>query len=530
MPTNVPKGVTLNDSGLLVREFAVRSADAEAREFTGVGVPYGVEIEHMFGREMFDAGSIEDAESARILWQHREPIGRVIAHEETPDGLKITGKISATDRGNEAMTLLKDGVIRSLSIGFEPIEFRVENPGADDELIHWTRVRAREFSLVTFPAYDAAEISGVRSKPTTTPRPEEKETPMGTETPELEAITSQLADMNRRMELMGTGHATAAAPEWRSMGEFLKAIASGNDDAIEFHRAYTGATTADTIMKDSFVGDFIRLVEERRRIVNLFTRGTLPADGLSVDYYQLDTDSTDVAKQATEGADLPYGKVTLKKANSPVDTYGGWTELTRQAIERATVPALNVTLRALALTYARVTNQATASTFATIVTENLAAFNDVGAPVTTAGVQLAAATADGWLDVVIDGAMNFETKGYQTAGLLVSPEVFKTLSHLKDGDRRLMGVYGQGVNQIGSMDIPGLTGALASVKVSMLPGITGQVAAFYDPVAIETLESAGAPAQLQDENIINLSKQFSLYGYNAIITPFKDAVLPVDFA
>src|SRR5690606_17469402 len=104
------------------------------------------------------------------------------------------------------------------------------------------------------------------------------------------------------------------------------------------------------------------------------------------------------------------------------------------------------------------------------------------------------------------------------------------LIRLKDGDHRLMTVYGQGINQVGKLDLSAVSGDLANITVDLLPGVTGDRAVFYDPVAIKTLESPGAPARLQDENIINLTKQFSVHGDMAILTPFPEAVLPVNFA
>lgn len=520
--------------GVQHREFQIRATNAEAREFTGIGVPYGQEIEHWFGRETFDPGSVEDADTARVLWQHREPIGVIISTRETDTGFEVTGRISRTLRGDEAMTLLKDGVVRSLSIGFEPREYTVETRDDGTELVHWTRVRAAEFSLVTFPAYEDAAVSSVRSE-----KPTQKGSTMTeirtTEPPltrsDLQPIEDALGDFKRELALIGTIEDIAGAgSQWRSMGDFLKAVASGDDAATEFHRAYTGATTADTVMKDSFVGDFIRLVTERRRIMNQFSTGTLPADGMSVDYYQLESDTTAVGEQAAEGDDLAYGEIKLKSANAPVKTYGGWTELTRQAIERASVPALNITLRAMGLRYARVTNAAVAAVYAKTITDHLAAFNDATAPNLKAAIQLPATPGtDDWLDAVVDAALLYEERGYEIGGMNVSVDVFKTLIRLKDGDRRLMKVYGDGNNQVGELNLSQVSGNLAGVKVSLLPNTGGNVASFYDPVAIETLESAGAPAQLQDDNIINLSKQFSIYGHQAVIVPFADAIVPLDF-
>jgi hypothetical protein len=62
--------------------------------------------------------------------------------------------------------------------------------------------------------------------------------------------------------------------------------------------------------------------------------------------------------------------------------------------------------------------------------------------------------------------------------------------------------------------------------VNLLPAADAGTFSFYDDVAIETLESPGAPAQLQDENILNLTKAYSVYGYLAVTNPFPGAIVP----
>jgi len=538
---SVKLGDLTNSDGLMVRSVEIRAAaDSEAREFTGIGVPYGEEIGHWFGREMFDAGSV-DSEGARVFWNHREPIGRITqgadVDGDTP-GHEVTGKISRTARGDEAMTLLRDEVIGHLSIGFKPEEYTVEAREDGTEVIHWTKVRAMEFSLVPFPAYESAEISNVRHRMNPHESNSREDTPKVTETnaltrDDLTPINSRMEDLQRSVELINTGTGSTA-PEgsnFRSMGEFLRAIVAKDEAAAEFHRAYTGGTTDDAALAETFVGNFINLIRPRRRIINDFTTGVLPDKGMDVAFVQLLEDGTVVSKQAKQGANLPYGKIKLGRDTAPVETYGGYTELSRQEIERSDTPILDTTLEAMALTYGKKTNAAVATTVADLITARLALFNAPEAADTTAAVRLAAdAGPDEWLDMVVDAAVNREEAGYEIAGLYVTADVFKELIRLKDGDNRLMTVYGQGVNQTGALDLTQVQGNLASVQVKLLPGTTGRVASFYDPTAIKTLESPGAPAQLQDDTVINLAQQFSLYGYMATLTPNPGAMLPVHFA
>lgn len=493
---------------------AAVDSDSDAREFSAIGVPYGVVIEHYFGRETFDPGSVEGSDQAKLLYGHRDVIGRVLSGQDVDAGHQVDARVSDTTLGRDVWTLVRDGAIDKMSIGFEPIEYRVEVDDEGTETIHWTKVRAREFSLVPFPAYDGAAVdaSSLRSRP-------ERTAPMTTDALTREDLTpleDSLEDLQRSVQLLGANPATTGpAAQWRSMGAFLKALASGDTAAADFHREYTGATTADTVMKDTFVGEYIKLVQDRRRIINRFTTAPLPAEGLSVDYVKLKSDDTKVERQVNEGDDLAYGKVQLEPASAPVHTYGGWTELSLQLIQRATIPTLDTTLRAMGLKYAAVTDAAVSTAFRGLEVSRSDAAIALGPD----------ATADAWLDAIVDVAIAFEDAGFAIGGLLLTPARFKQLLHLKDGDRRLMRTYGDGVNQVGELNLSQVAGNLSGVRVDATKKVTD--GGFYDPVAIEFRESPGAPAQLQDENIINLTKQFSIYGFASVLTPFPNAVIPI---
>lgn len=516
-----PKTFT-NDDGLLVREMTLRAAADDKREFTGIGVPFGQEIEHWFGRETFDPGSIVlDPAGARVMWQHREPIGVITGHEETPEGFRVTGKISATRTGDEAMTLMRDGVVRSLSIGFEPQEYTVEVRDDGTELIHWTKVLAREFSAVTFPAYDGAAVETIRQQQT------RKEITMDPETitrtdldTALGAVKGELED-SMRAALASAKPEAPAVPQYRSVGDYMKALAAGDEKAAMAYRAYTGGTTKDTVMKDSPLGDLTRLLAERRPIINQFSTGPLPADGLGVEYVELGTDTTKVGQQVKEGDDLVKGKVTKTTKRADILTFGGWAEFSRQEIERASVEILNTTLEAMALRYARVTNAHVRGVYTAQIAAHLAAGGDKVVNVANPADPFA------WLDSILDAADMYEDRGYALTRMDASKSVFKKILRLTTPDRLLTDVNGSQGRTISTVDLGVISGNLAGVTMNLLPNAgTEDLAAFVDPVAIRTLEN-GSPMQLQDENIINLTKSFSLYGYLSSFVVHPDAIVPV---
>lgn len=498
----------------------IRATDDSGRSFTGIGVPYNTEIEFWGMKERFESGSVEldvDGVPSLVLWRHDEPIGRITAGRETEAGFEIDGKLSDTPRGREAATLLRDEVITRLSIGFRPIEWRIEHDeDAEVDTIVHTRVAASEFSLVPFPAYPTAEITKVRDHEGATM----KVTTAPLTRADLDPIEESLQDVERKLELINSREAanTPAQPMFRSMGDYLKKVAAGEEDALEFHREFTGQTSDGAVWNETHLGTFIKWVRDRRRLINLFSSGALPAKGMSVEFAQLTANTLTAGKQTAEGADLPGpGKVTLATKSAEVETYGGWTELTRQVIERSSLPYLDTVMTALGLEYAKATNAAMRTKIMSVITSQAA--NAIELPVDS-GIY-------DWRDAIIDAADRYDDNGFKLEGLLVSKAKFKELQRLEYDSIPALTVR-EGDEFSGTLNLPEGSGSLARVPVHCLFGeVPADTAAFFDSSAIKSLESPNAPARLQDDNIINLSRAFSLYGYMSLIDPFPTAIVPV---
>jgi uncharacterized protein len=95
-----------------------------------------------------------------ILYQHdtRSPIGlgRV---QETKAGLEITGElVMQTSKAQEAYALMKRGVLKGLSIGFDVVRDTVANG-----IRHLHELKLYEVSVVTFPMNESALVTAVKS-------------------------------------------------------------------------------------------------------------------------------------------------------------------------------------------------------------------------------------------------------------------------------------------------------------------------------------------------------------------------------
>lgn len=130
--------------------------------FSGYGSVFGVLDSY---KEVVAPGAFAESLQGRmpaLLWQHRagEPIGVYTAVREDAVGLYVEGKLALkTARGAEAYELLKMRALSGLSIGFVTREDSYDKVAGVRTL---KKVDLWEVSLVTFPANDAARISGVK--------------------------------------------------------------------------------------------------------------------------------------------------------------------------------------------------------------------------------------------------------------------------------------------------------------------------------------------------------------------------------
>lgn len=518
-----------NTPSLEWREYKISLAENEARTIEGLAVPYERETKlapgyyETIARDAYqpDGG----VGSIKLLWRHGEVIGAGTA-VSSPDGVPIQARISQTSAGDDAYQLLKDGVVDSLSIGFISLEY--EETWDDDQNLHvrQKKIDIKEVSLVPWPAYDDAKVTKVREK---TQR--EETSKMDTSTLETEVMRLR----NSLDEMRTTVAAPHAAPhvERRCAAEIVKALVAGDDKTLEDvngiqARAWSGTTSAaDPIATGPhWVADLTRIYDQPDALKPLFAVGDLPAEGMRVDHTYLKTNSVTVNKQAAEGDDLTLGKVELQSASTPVGTYGGYTSLSRQTIERASVNILQRHLEAMAVAAGAASRKALAAAWAKGLKDQEAA----------ALVSTKAATALTWPDLsalVVDAAAYFAAQNLPLDGLVVNKATFKAMAALTAGDRPLLAVGDDGSNTAGGMNLVGISGDLAGLKITCdlnaeatnVGNVQKCVGGFFSRDAIRIYESG--LVQLQATQVINLTDNYSVYRYGAYANEIQGGILPL---
>lgn len=157
-------------SRAFVADIEVRSG-GDGRTIHGILVPFnrtarvsdgGPFYNEGFRRGAFTRTIQHKGDRVKLLSQHQarmNPLGRATLLREDSAGLYGEFRVSATAAGDEALELVRDGALDSFSVGFTPMRHERD----ENKTVWRTEVGLRETSLVTFPAYEDALISGVRS-------------------------------------------------------------------------------------------------------------------------------------------------------------------------------------------------------------------------------------------------------------------------------------------------------------------------------------------------------------------------------
>jgi len=208
------------------------------RTISGIAVPYGVDATVSDGTtvRVLEGALPVDGKAPRLFMNHdsTSAIGLVVSRESTPDGMLFTAKISDTVQGNEAMTLMKDGVLDSVSIGITPTAFAYDEAGVMEiSAATWT-----ELSVVAVPAFAGAQITEIAAS---IPQDEPEISIIETEPTQETETMSETTPVEAVEATIPTAPIFASAkrePRLPSVGEWVSAMHKGGEIAASAQRVF----------------------------------------------------------------------------------------------------------------------------------------------------------------------------------------------------------------------------------------------------------------------------------------------------
>lgn len=153
--------------------FEIKAIDYDGRTLEGFGAAFGNldQVGDIIHPGAFKKTLVERGGKIKFLWQHDpgEPIGKLIEAHEEAGGLFVKAIISDTQRGRDALALLKDKAIGEMSIGYDTVkggmDYSKDTKG--NTVRNLREIKLFEISLVTFPANDQAVVTSVKEQDVT---------------------------------------------------------------------------------------------------------------------------------------------------------------------------------------------------------------------------------------------------------------------------------------------------------------------------------------------------------------------------
>jgi len=331
------------------------------------------------GLEVFEPGAFSgtDPTSVIIRMEHEgPPAGRGLALEERSDHAVLIARAANTPRGDELMSLAKDGFFKGASPSFEASEGGSTFKYVDRQRVTVRKkVGLREVSLTWRPTYAGTEVLYARSQelgdePMTDAATEavpEVPQPRGIESSVDEETFTKLQERVRLMEERSSISTGQEPPQPREQeipkkGEWMKGaltLMDGGDLHPVYQRALADIISADNpaFMPLQYQQEVIGIIDPLRRFMGSTRRIEMPESGLTLSFPRI-TQRPTVAEQTTQKAEVSSQEVHTDTVTENVRTFAGAGDLSIQLLRRSSPEFLSFYLELLAEAYAQATDNA----------------------------------------------------------------------------------------------------------------------------------------------------------------------------
>jgi HK97 family phage prohead protease len=497
------------------------TASQEERSISGKIAPLGSEVGNTSaGKVIFERGSITAAEgkTIKLLSQHdvKKPIGSMKSMHETEDGLYASFKISASQRGTDALILASEGLESGLSVGVEVVKSSMKSG-----VMHVTAARLYEVSLVTEPAFKSAQVTDIAASEEESPEVVEETQPTESETaventPETVAAPVEAAAVEaaRPAVVTATTHVRERiAPI--SGAQYLEAnikAALGDDEARRVVRAADDSTSTNTgLTLAPHLNTFITDTFTGRPAFDAVTRAALTESGMSFTVPRLYTNasSADVAPtvaDTNEGSAPSETGMTSAYDTVTVEKFSGLQRVSFELVDRSSPAFMELMMTELRKAYEKATDAALIAKF---ISAGTAATN---VATTAAGLQSF---------IAVEGAAAYKGTGGDFANKLVaSTDQWAAIAGYADTTgRALYSAQGPTYNASGNAVATSVRGGVLGTDLIVdhnisASGIADDSAFLVAPSSVYAWESP--TTQLRVNVLTSGEIEINLYGYLAL--------------
>jgi len=339
--------------------------EPESRVISGIAVPYGETAIVSDGTAVqFAPGSLPvDGKAPKLFMYHQSEmaVGIVTDRVESDAGMLFSAKVSRTAMGDDAMTLALDGVLDSVSVGVNPVEYTFDET---TKVMTITKGDWLELSLVPIPAFAGATISSVTAS--IHQEPEESDIPFTEETEE------ENPPMDQPAELVPTEPIFASAkrePRLPNAAEFVAAMHAGGDVAAsaqrvweeyrQYHKPQIAAAAGDELVANvpgltpvPILGPVFEDINYIAPVLTYFGSRAMPNNGASATFIRPTwTTHVSVGEQTTEltGVSATTGVIASNVITKK--TFAGQVSMSVQTMDFTDPAAMGIILNDLAGQY-----------------------------------------------------------------------------------------------------------------------------------------------------------------------------------
>ena len=345
---------------------AVTAADTIKRTITGTIVTWNEQGNTSVGPTVFAADSIE-IKPVKLLLEHdrTRPIGKMVSHNVTANGIEATFKIANTMAGEDALVEATEGLRDGFSVGAQINEW-TNNKG----VMQITSATLDEVSLVTDPAIDSARVSEVAASENEAPKEDSDlataDSDKPTEGDQVSDTTAPAPAVEEAVEAAKV-EATSPRPAFYtrprldpSPVKYLEATIKaslGDESARQYVAAAADTTDNAGLVPTRQLSEVINgLANTTRSNIDAISTGVLPDAGMSFEIPKITVMPT-VAEVAEAGApsetdqNAAFVTVTVKK-------YSGAQKFSVELLDRSSPLFLTELLNNMSAAYAKVTDTA----------------------------------------------------------------------------------------------------------------------------------------------------------------------------
>ena len=487
------------------------SADGEpTRQITGLAVPWNVKAQLSGGESViFLEGSLpEDGPMPKLLEYHDDTrvIGRVTERVSTSEGMMFVAKLSATRAADDALALLADGALDSVSVGAIPTKFKRLSDGT----LEVSQARFVELSVVTQPAYADAQIYSVAASSPDESEPDETETPTETTpTPSEEDETMSEPTTVEAAVATQPIYATAVKRDAKlpTAVEYLSAAIAGGTAWERMHEALRAAApdvvTSDTpgVLPTPILGPVYNNFVGRRPVVDAVGAKSMPGGGKIFIRPEVTT-HTSIGASLAEMSNQS-GTFVVSSNQVTKQIFGGYVNISEADLDWTDPAILSILLDDMGRIYANATDNYAADTLAS------------GATTTSNFTAASVDDASYWAEWVANAAETIlsASNGNLPTHMFMNPSMWAELLKLSDSSKRPLFPQVGPMNAFGNLAPGQVNGNAFGLQVVVDRNFNAATTIIGDATGLELFEQQKGSISL--DNPSTLSRTVAFRGYFA---------------